>query len=131
MGSRRRARRFLGAGALALGLGACEASPRIPKGLIESLPPSPQVMRGEHVGPAVTAGDSGTARFAHFVHARFDSERALEDVRFVDRFYRAPANEGFDAVLDRVAERLRDAGFGTKPGFELELLSSDLTARGW
>ena len=38
-------------------------------------------------------------------HARSSSSR------FIDRFYRAPANQGFDEVLTRVDKTLREAGF--------------------
>src|SRR4029077_4612220 len=38
--------------------------------------------------------------------------RAMELVTFIDRFYRAPANEGFDEVLERLDQELRAAGFG-------------------
>ncbi|MCE9596029.1 MAG: M28 family peptidase [Planctomycetes bacterium] len=135
MGSRRRVRSVLAARTASVlvltVVGACRSEPKIPKGLLESLPPSPTVLSGDHVGPGVTAGTSGTARFARVIHARFDPARALEETRFVDRFYRAPANEGFDLVLDHVAERLRAAGFGSKDGFELEFLSSELTSKAW
>jgi hypothetical protein len=53
----------------------------------------------------------------------------METVAFVDRYYRAPANDGYESVLDHIAERLRAAGFGTVEGFELTTIEMPLTAR--
>jgi len=83
-----------------------------------------------HRGPGVAEGDTGTARFASKLLAAFDADRAMETVRYVDGYYRAPGNEGYDAVLDRVSGILREAGYGTSEGFEIEEFSSPLTARG-
>ncbi|MCK6447418.1 MAG: M28 family peptidase [Planctomycetes bacterium] len=112
-------------------LSACDSTPKIPEEFLRSIPPGPTVMEGHHVGPAVTVGTTGPARYAAALHARFDAERAFEDVRFIDRFYRAPANDGYEAVLARIEARLAAGGFGTKSGFELEVLEAPLEARGW
>ena len=55
----------------------------------------------------------------------------METVRFTDGFYRAPANEGYNATLDHVEERLREAGFGSVEGLELEEIETELTGRAW
>jgi len=87
------------------------------------------IRKGAHHGPAVFAADTGSMRFAPALHAAFDRARARELVAFIDRYYRAPANDGYEAVLDRVAELLREAGYGSVAGFELEILETPLTAR--
>ncbi|MCC6407269.1 MAG: M28 family peptidase, partial [Planctomycetes bacterium] len=128
-----RARRTsrLGLALLCAVLAGCDSTPRIPEEFLRSVPPGPKLMAGDHQGPPVTTGDSGPARFVAPLHARFDPARAFEDVRFIDGFYRAPANDGYEAVLAHVEARLRAGGFGSKPGFELDTLESDLEARGW
>src|SRR5437868_5328413 len=72
---------------------------------VEKLPPPPVV--SSHVGAGIAHGDSGTARFARALYEEFQAERAMETATFADRFYREPANEGYDAVIDRVAGELR------------------------
>jgi len=42
--------------------------------------------------------------------ADFDPEAALSQVEFASRYWRLPGNEGFDATLDRVRDRLVAAG---------------------
>lgn len=91
---------------------------------------SPTLLQGAHQGPPVALGSSGTQRFAPALHAGFDRARAKELLVFVDRFYRAPANDGYEAVLDRVAANLREAGYGSTPGFELSVIETPLEARG-
>jgi hypothetical protein len=88
-------------------------------------------MTGDHVGPPVASGETGTARFAKTVFDSFDVARATETLKFVDGFYRAPANDGFDAVLDHLEAKLRAAGYGSKEGFEIEVLSTELRAETW
>jgi len=65
-----------------------------------------------HVGPPVEVAETGTARFTKALHDGFNGKRSLELVRFIDGFYRAPANQGYDAVLERLEQELRAAGFG-------------------
>lgn len=84
-----------------------------------------------HRGPGVADGASGPARFVAALFEAFDAERALATVRFADGYYRAPANAGYEATLDRVAELLRAAGFGEREGFELELLASEEPELAW
>lgn len=112
-------------------LAACDSTPRIPEEFLRSVPPAPKVMEGAHAGPPVTTGASGPARFVEPIFRRFDPARAFEDVRFADGFYRAPANEGYEAVLAHLEARLRAGGFDAEDGLELEFLESELDARGW
>src|SRR5262245_24552556 len=65
----------------------------------------------QHLGPPVEMGETGTARFVKTLYEGFVPHRALETVTFIDRFYRAPANRGFDEVLARVDKTLREVGF--------------------
>jgi aminopeptidase YwaD len=54
---------------------------------------------------------TGPARFVQPQYDRFDKESAHQLTEFIDGFYRAPANEGYDAVVDRVVDELAAAGF--------------------
>ncbi len=118
--------------ALALLALGCSSS-ALPRGLDEA------VLTGEenasssvserHRGPGVVAGGEGTARFAAALHGRFDRERALERTRFIDGFYRAPANDGFEATLARVEAELRAAGFGASDQLLLEWLAQPMQTR--
>jgi hypothetical protein len=88
-------------------------------------------VRAQHQGPAVEAAATGPARFAATLHQDFDAERAFELVKFIDRFYRAPANEGYDEVLERLAGLLREAGFGSDERLGLEFLKVADVERAW
>ncbi len=87
--------------------------------------------RPVHNGPSVAEGESGPARFVAALYAAFDSERALESAAFADRWYRAPGNEGYEATLDHLAARLREAGFGADPRLELRVIETDMGAPAW
>lgn len=102
---------------------------KLPEEMFAAVDALPAKLQGRHIGPAVIAGDTGPARFVGPLHQAFDGARAMETVAFVDRFYRAPANDGYEAVIDAIAARLADAGFGKLEGFELEVLDTPLTAR--
>lgn len=65
-----------------------------------------------HVGPAVEVGPTGPARYTQALYDGFRPQRAMELLTFIDRFYRAPANQGYDEVLTRLDKELRKAGFG-------------------
>jgi len=85
-----------------------------------------------HRGPEVHVDEKGTTRFVRALNANFDTERSMETVRFTDRFYRAPANPAYDAVLDHVAERLRASGFGGEdPRLKLEFLEMPMELPAW
>jgi hypothetical protein len=117
--------------ALALSLGACRsAETDIPLEALE-LPPDQQLIGGDHDGPPVVAGAVGPARFVDALLEDFDSVHARGLMAFVDGFYRAPANDGYEAVLDRLAADLRDAGFDSEPGLELYFLERPLEGGVW
>lgn len=84
-----------------------------------------------HEGPAVVAGANGPARFAALLLEEFDAEHARGLLEFVDGFYRAPANDGYEAVLSRLEAELREAGFGRQSGFELTWIETPLAAPVW
>src|SRR5687768_9904796 len=70
---------------------------------------APTIQPAEHRGPPIAPGMSGTARFASKVHDEFSAEAAFAVTTFADRWYRAPANEGFEATLDELERSLRAA----------------------
>src|SRR5687767_1336206 len=72
-----------------------------------------------HAGPAVVDGAGGPARFAALLLEEFDVVHARAALEFVDGFYRAPANDGYEAVLARIESDLRQAGYGSQEGFEV------------
>src|SRR3954447_6807614 len=41
----------------------------------------------------------------------FDQQAAFGHVEFISRFWRLPGNHGYDVSIDRIRERLTDAGF--------------------
>jgi aminopeptidase YwaD len=51
------------------------------------------------------------AAYQRFAGVNFDGERARDVVAFVERYFRVPGNEGFDASLDRVVQELRASGY--------------------
>ena len=110
---------LLGATSLALLLSACRSSETdIPLEALE-LPSDQPLLEVDHDGPPVVAGSSGPARFVEKLLEGFDPSHARGLLAFVDGFYRAPANDGYEAVLDRLAADLREVGFGSQPGLEL------------
>jgi len=110
---------------------ACRSSRTdIPLAALE-LPPGEQLLELGHKGPAVVAGSSGPARFAGLFNEDFDPSHARSLLAFVDGFYRAPANDGYEAVLDRIAAELREVGFGSEPGLELFFLEEPLESFVW
>ena len=91
----------------------------------------PTALRAGHAGPGVALGAHGTARFATQVFAAFSTERALATAAFADRWYREPANDGFEAVIDALVEDLRAAGYGRDAGLTLEVLETPMSAPSW
>ena len=63
--------------------------------------------------PAVT-------RYFELVRPLFSGQRAFDQVAFMDRYFRSPGNEGFNASIRRVEETLKAAGYveerAAKPG---------------
>ena len=98
----------------------------MPTELLEHLPVSL-----EHTGPAVDPRETGPARFVAPLLARFDREAAMELARFFDGFYREPASDGYEAVVDRLLGNLYAAGFGAAEGFELDVVKSGLPHPSW
>jgi len=84
-----------------------------------------------HNGPQVTRGATGTARFAGTLFDAFDPVRAMDTTGFTDQFYREPGNDGFEAVLDHVLERLARAGYGQSDEFELRVIETPLSRPSW
>ncbi len=109
-------------------VGGCRNSEEIPAGLRE-LGADEVDFEWDHRGPGVVFDDAGTARFARRVFEAFDVDRAMETVAFTDRYYRAPANDGYEAVLDRVASQLKQAGFGSHVRLKLFEYESAVTSR--
>ena len=72
----------------------------------------------DHRGPDVYFDETGPARYVEALWEGFRSERAMENVRFADRFYRAPASPGYDLVIDRLIEILKESGYG---GWDMRL----------
>ncbi|MEQ8767692.1 MAG: M28 family peptidase [Planctomycetota bacterium] len=98
--------------------------------LFASLAPVQDAER--HVGPGVPAATAEQRALVLKIHGAFDVERAFETIRFTDGYYRAPANEGFDAVIDHVAAGLRQAGFREDgERFQLEILETPRNQPAW
>lgn len=89
------------------------------------------LQRALHAGPPVAQGADGTARFAARLYGAFDASRAYALTAFADGFYREPANDGYEAVLDRLEAELRAAGYGTHDGLTLETLRTPRTEPAW
>ncbi|MCC7014707.1 MAG: M28 family peptidase [Planctomycetes bacterium] len=113
----------------ALAAACADLSTRIPGELLVIDTGAPVLLQGLHVGPPVVAGDAGPKRFLAALDSTFDTARALETTAFVERFYRAPANDGYEAVLAHLEAQLRAHGYGTEDSFTLELLETPLEQR--
>jgi len=58
--------------------------------------------------------------------AGFDPAAAMSQVEFASRYWRLAGNEGYDATLDRVRDRLLAAGLGN-----VNVEAADAPSRGW
>ncbi|MEM1453159.1 MAG: hypothetical protein AAGI22_28920 [Planctomycetota bacterium] len=108
------------------------ASPGAPSHAKEGPPPR-QAAAG-HLGAPVAAaetGSEGPARYVGPLFDAFDTGIALEDAVFIDGFYRTPASPLYDAVIDRLAARLRQAGFGSADGLTLRIVSTERESPAW
>lgn len=85
----------------------------------------------QHNGPEVARGITGTARFASVLYDGFDPDRAMDTAAFADQFYREPGNDGFEAVLDHVIERLARVGYGQSDRYELRIIETPLSRPSW
>jgi len=102
--------------AVALGLAvACRGIDSDLRSLVEATSAQEGVQEF-HLGPPVEVAGSGPARFVKTLHEGFRPARARELVAFIDRFYRAPANRGYDEVLTKLEADLRELGFGGEDG---------------
>ncbi len=90
-----------------------------------------EVARPQHRGPAVEGGSAGPMRVAPALYEGFDPDRAMKTVAFADRFPRAPRDDGYEAVLEFVAGSLREAGYGSKEGFELRVIETPVDEPAW
>jgi hypothetical protein len=93
---------------LSLACGATGIDPELRSALQEV---TAETADQKHVGPEVDVLDTGPARYVAALHEAFREHQALELVAFIDRFYRAPANQGYEEVLKRLDLALREAGF--------------------
>ena len=85
-----------------------------------------------HQGPEVDLDGQGPARYVPDLLRHFDAERAMETVRLVDGYYRAPGNDGYNVVLDHLRARLQVAGFdGSDARLELQEIRTPLTEPAW
>ena len=128
----------LGALAVALLCSGCGGRDRgviVPEGLAEELPITMQ-----HTGPAVAPGGiggagrssrTGPARFVPELYSRFDQQRAMGFAAFADGYYREPASDGYERVVDRIVSELYTAGFGVESGYGLEVKRSGLSHPSW
>lgn len=82
-------------------------------------------------GPSTAPGSTGPARFVGRLFDAFDVQRAMEIATFADGFYRAPANDGYEATLDEIARRLRVAGFGEDERLTLRFLETEQRVPSW
>lgn len=85
----------------------------------------------KHAGPGVAPGGSGPARFALLAYEAFDADRALQLAEYVDRFWREPGNDGYEAVIARLQEELRGMHFGEEPGRTLQLIETPMSEPAW
>ncbi|MEM7309359.1 MAG: M28 family peptidase [Planctomycetota bacterium] len=85
----------------------------------------------DHRGPSVALDEHGPARFVGPLFEAFRTKRAMQTVAFADPFYRTPANPGYDAVIDRILEVLREAGYGKDPRLELRVLEEAMDHPAW
>lgn len=87
--------------------------------------------QGWHRGPDVAMGGTGTARFVPDLLRSFQVERCMETVRTLDQWFREPANDGYEASIDHILERLRSVGFGSHERLALEILETERAAPAW
>jgi len=116
------------AGASTVYLGGCASSsgPPLPEKFEQRSP-----VLGGHNGPPVDQGQTGTARFVNPLLDAFDVDAALSIATFLDGFYRAPGNDGYDESIERVIAALYGAGFGVSSGYSLSVSRQPLGESAW
>jgi aminopeptidase YwaD len=85
----------------------------------------------KHAGPLVAPGGTGPARYALLAYEAFEPERALQFAEYVDRFWREPGNDGYEAVLARLKEELAGLRFGEDPTRTLQWIETPLEQPAW
>ncbi|MDE0960984.1 MAG: M28 family peptidase [Planctomycetota bacterium] len=85
----------------------------------------------EHPGPAITPATTATARWIDPLFGGYDPALAFETIEFADGWYREPGNEGFEATLDHLLERLKKSGFGTDDRLQLEVIETPMRSQAW
>lgn len=122
--------RSLALAVCACAVSGCDTMPDLDPAMFQ--PPGPsQDVTLDHRGPEVYFDRTGTARFVPAIYEAFRPNRARDVAAFADQYFRAPASPGYDAVLDRVVEVLREAGFGTDPRLELEVVETEQENPAW
>ncbi len=116
-----------------LAIGACASEEIDHDRLLAAIEASDGVVDdAQHLGPPVARGHAGPARFVKPLLAAYDVERTRSSIEFVDGFYRAPGNEGYEATLDHVRDALLEAGFGgDDERFQLTILEGTIEAPSW
>ncbi len=119
---------LLGAAGAAAYLGACAASsgPPLPEKFEQRSP-----VLGGHNGPPVDQGQTGTARFVNPLLDAFDSDAAISIATFLDGFYRAPGNDGYEESIERIIAALYGAGFGVSNGYGLSVARQTMGETAW
>lgn len=111
---------------------ACYSAPGLPEP--EDLPglndAEPDVELA-HRGPRVDLQDAGPQRFVKKVYQRFDVDRAMDNVAYLDQRIRTPGSRGYNEVLDHLHAQLTQAGYGSNARFELEWIESEMAAPAW
>ncbi len=94
--------------------------------------PAMAVQSSADNGPGVPAASASEAGLVRTIHTAFRAERAFTTIQFTDGFYRAPANDGFEAVLDHLLEQLRAAGYSEDGDrFQLEVIETPRNQPAW
>jgi hypothetical protein len=100
---------MLAAGAVALALSSAgdigvAALGQLPGA--RQLPAAPESL-SRYLPPSATSA-------AAAIEQRFDERAAMALVEFMDRYWRNAANEGFNASIDRIRDRLVESGYGRR-----------------
>jgi aminopeptidase YwaD len=112
---------------------ACRSSDSDIEAILKSgLAEAGEVNQEWHRGPRVFVDANGPARFVPALLDAYDADAAMETVRFVDGYYRAPGNEGYDAVIEHLIEKLRAAGFdGGDPRLSMRVIETPMESPSW
>ncbi len=80
-------------------------------GLVGPASPAELSAQGPAAPASVARAASPSAPLLQLVLPRYDGDRALETVAFLDQYVRWPGNRGFDASIDHIAKQLSAAGY--------------------